>query len=56
MSSAVIEEIVKNDMCIGCGICVASCDSRFLSMTYDDKIGIQIPELKSDCDKDNNCI
>ena len=56
MSSIVIEEIVKKDMCIGCGICVTSCDSRFLTMSYDEKIGIQIPTLADDCDEDGNCI
>lgn len=47
---SVIEEIVNNDLCIGCGVCAAVCPSGFLKMELND-FGEYKP-VQIDC----NCI
>jgi len=48
-----IEDIVKNDICTGCGTCVALCPSEALELTINEKKGIYIPKLTEE--KCNNC-
>lgn len=51
----VIDSVVKNDMCIGCGLCVYSCPSNALSMVMNNH-GFLIPELTGECDSNGNCL
>lgn len=43
-----IEDIVKNDLCTGCGSCVALCPSEAIKLTIDEKKGIYVPELNEE--------
>lgn len=52
---AVIENVVNNDLCIGCGICVYKCPSKALEMQWD-KFGFLVPELTSDCNLNGDCL
>lgn len=47
----VVDLIVKNDYCIGCGVCAGVCPSNNLHMDWSDK-GELIPKLNDSC-KDN---
>ena len=51
----VIDIIVKNELCIGCGICVYSCPSNALKMTWNEN-GLIIPEQISECSLEGNCL
>lgn len=49
MKSNVIDEIVKNDLCIGCGICVGVCPRKVLEI-QDNKYGEYVPSEVRACD------
>ncbi len=51
----VIEFVVSNDLCIGCGLCVYKCPSDALEMHWN-KYGFWIPKLKGDCDTQGDCL
>lgn len=51
----VINSVVNNDLCIGCGLCVYKCPNNALEMKWN-KFGFLIPELTGNCDSDNSCI
>lgn len=51
----VIDSVVKNDLCIGCGLCAYSCPAKALEMKWN-KYGFLIPELIGNCDSDESCI
>ncbi len=52
----VIDLIVKNDYCIGCGVCAGVCSSNNLYMDWSDK-GELIPKSKNSCkDKCSICL
>ncbi|WP_218939739.1 Coenzyme F420 hydrogenase/dehydrogenase, beta subunit C-terminal domain [Lutibacter citreus] len=51
----VIDLVVKNDMCIGCGLCIYKCPSQALEVQIND-YGFLIPEQISSCDSDGECI
>lgn len=51
----VINLIVKNDLCIGCGLCVYKCPSKALSMHWSE-FGFLEPELTGECDLDGSCL
>lgn len=51
----VLTEVVNNDLCIGCGLCVHSCPANALTMTWND-YGFLIPKQNGDCDSHNDCI
>lgn len=51
----VISEVVDNDLCIGCGMCIYSCPSDALSITWNEN-GFLVPELANSCDDEGACI
>lgn len=51
----VIDSVVNNDLCIGCGLCVYKCPNNALEMKWN-KYGFLIPELTGNCDSDGSCI
>jgi len=51
----VIDLVVKNDLCIGCGLCVYKCPNKALEMKWNE-FGFLIPELVGNCDCDGACI
>lgn len=51
----VIDTVVKNDLCIGCGLCVYKCPNNALEMKWN-KYGFLIPELSGDCDYSGACL
>lgn len=51
----VIDIVVNNDLCIGCGICVYKCPSNALKMTWNDK-GFLIPSVVDNCDSNGSCL
>ena len=48
-----ISQVVKDDLCTGCGTCVALCLEEAMVMVIDEKKGIYVPELNED--KCKNC-
>jgi len=54
-TSEVIELVVKNDMCIGCGLCVYKCSSKALEIKMND-FGFLEPELVGECNCNGECI
>jgi coenzyme F420 hydrogenase subunit beta len=48
-----IAQVVKDDLCTGCGTCVSLCPEEAIEMVINEKKGIYVPELKeekcSDC-------
>ncbi|PTM08482.1 MAG: 4Fe-4S ferredoxin [Bacteroidetes bacterium] len=51
----VIDIVVKNDLCIGCGICIQVCPSKALGIKWNE-YGFLIPEEVGPCDSDGACI
>ncbi len=49
------DTVVKNDLCIGCGLCVYKCPSNALYMKYNE-YGFLIPELSGPCDSNGDCL
>lgn len=54
-SPKVIESVVNQDLCIGCGICIDRCPSKAIEMDWND-YGFLIPELQENCDSHGECI
>ena len=54
-SPKVIDLVVNNDLCIGCGLCVYKCQSKALEMKLNE-FGFLIPNLLSDCNQDGDCV
>ena len=48
-----IKEIVKDDLCTGCGTCVALCPEEAIKLTINERKGIYVPEI--DEEKCNDC-
>jgi coenzyme F420 hydrogenase subunit beta len=48
-----IEEVVKSDLCTGCGTCVSICPDEAIELTKNNEKGIYIPKLNKE--KCNNC-
>ena len=48
-----IKEVVKNNLCTGCGSCISICPSSAIELTKNDAKGIYIPKLNKE--KCNNC-
>lgn len=51
----VISDVVKNDICVGCGICVPACPSKALKMDWNED-GFLIPTLSGSCDSFGECL
>lgn len=51
----VIDKVVNNDLCIGCGLCTYTCPSKALEMKFND-YGFLVPRLTGSCDSDGSCI
>ena len=51
----VLDSIVKNNLCIGCGLCVYKCRKNALKMNWN-KYGFLIPELTGNCDSNGECL
>lgn len=51
----IIDAIIKNDLCIGCGLCVYKCPSKALEMQWND-YGFLVPELTGNCDLNGDCL
>ena len=51
----VIREVVENDHCIGCGLCVYICPNKAIEMKWNE-YGFLIPELADTCDSKGDCI
>jgi coenzyme F420 hydrogenase subunit beta len=51
----VLELVVKNDLCIGCGLCVYKCPSNALKMNWNE-YGFLAPELSGTCDSNGECL
>ena len=52
-SEGTISSVVEDNLCTGCGTCVALCPNEAIEMVIDEKKGIYVPEL--DGRKCNNC-
>jgi len=51
----VLDLVVKNDLCIGCGLCAYKCPEKALVMSWDES-GFIIPKLSGKCDAHGECI
>jgi coenzyme F420-reducing hydrogenase beta subunit len=51
----VITEVVNQDLCTGCGLCVYKCPSGALKMNWND-YGFLIPEVVNDCNDNGDCL
>ncbi len=50
-----IGRVVKNDLCIGCGLCAYKCPNRALEMKWNE-FGFIVPELSGNCDSIGDCV
>lgn len=55
MSSKVIDLVVSNDLCIGCGLCVYKCPSDALEISWN-KQGFLVAGVTGDCDCKGDCL
>lgn len=51
----VIELVVNNDLCIGCGLCTYKCPSSSLEMNWNEN-GFLVPEQIDECCAEESCI
>tara|TARA_B100000787_G_scaffold164770_1_gene147863 strand:- start:6175 stop:8010 length:1836 start_codon:yes stop_codon:yes gene_type:complete len=51
----VIDIVVNNDLCIGCGMCVYKCPSKALEMGWNEN-GFLVPSIIDDCDSNGDCL
>ena len=51
----VIESVVTQDLCIGCGICVSKCPEKALGMDWSQD-GFWVPKLDGTCNNDELCV
>lgn len=52
----VITEVVNNDLCIGCGVCVDACPSKALDVTWNEYGFLTATTNNNTCDADGTCI
>ena len=45
MTDNTIAQVVKDELCTGCGTCIALCPEEAIKLTIDERKGIYIPEL-----------
>ena len=56
MTNETIAQVVKNDLCTGCGTCVALCPKEAIELRIDKKKGIYVPKLNEEkCDNCGTC-
>jgi coenzyme F420-reducing hydrogenase beta subunit len=55
ISPKVIDIVVEDDLCIGCGLCVYACPSKALEMQWN-KHGFLVPNLSGFCDSNGDCL
>lgn len=48
-----ISQVVKDELCTGCGTCIALCPNEAIRLTINEKKGIYVPRLEEE--KCNNC-
>ena len=53
MSDETIAQVVKDNLCTGCGTCIALCPQEAIKLAISEKKGIYIPEINEE--KCNNC-
>lgn len=53
MANKTIEEVVKTDLCTGCGTCISLCPDSAIDLIEDNSKGIYIPKLNEE--KCNQC-
>ncbi|MDD4822775.1 MAG: Coenzyme F420 hydrogenase/dehydrogenase, beta subunit C-terminal domain [Bacteroidales bacterium] len=53
--SKVIDLVVNNDLCVGCGLCVYKCPNNAIEMRWN-KIGFLVPMPSNKCDLDGSCL
>ncbi|OFV67263.1 MAG: coenzyme F420 hydrogenase subunit beta [Candidatus Syntrophoarchaeum caldarius] len=53
MNDHTISQVVKDNLCTGCGTCLALCPNEAIEMVIDEKKGVYVPELNEE--KCNNC-
>ena len=51
----VVRKIVNKNICVGCGVCSASCPHDAISMVWNDK-GEIVPEINSNCTDCGLCL
>ena len=51
----VIDLVVNNDLCIGCGLCTYKCPSKALDMQWNE-YGFLVPVLSGNCGADGACL
>ena len=51
----VIDLVVNNDLCIGCGLCTYKCPSKALEMQWNEH-GFLVPALSGTCSSDGACL
>ncbi|MDD3416036.1 MAG: Coenzyme F420 hydrogenase/dehydrogenase, beta subunit C-terminal domain [Lachnospiraceae bacterium] len=54
-TSKVIDLVVKNDLCIGCGLCTYKCPNKAIEMKWNE-YGFITPVLSGSCDNDGSCL
>ena len=56
MDDDTIIQVIKNELCTGCGTCIAACPNDAIKLTLNKKNGIYLPELDEDkCSKCRLC-
>ena len=55
LNPKVISDIVLNDLCIGCGMCISECPNDAISMDFNVS-GFIEPKLTGICEGDSSCI
>lgn len=56
MKSNTISQVVKNDLCTGCGTCHSLCPQEAIELIIDNKKGIYIPKInEKNCNKCDLC-
>lgn len=56
LAPLVITEVVNNDLCIGCGVCVDACPSNALDMVWNEQGFLTAEANGNACDADGVCI
>ncbi len=51
----ILDFVVKNDMCTGCGVCISTCPNSAIEMNWND-YGFLVPILKGVCDSHGECL